>query len=89
MILKIIENINLILLAVAVISGFAMLGYLKDEGIARSRIIALNPLIFTEYIKITKEKTGKIGKWFWSFVVSLGLLIVFGITELVVTLINR
>jgi len=89
MTLKIVENVNLLLLAVVVISGFAMLGYLKDKGIAKSRIIALNPLILFEYVKITKEKTGKIGKWFWSFLISLGLLIVFGITELVINLFNR
>ncbi len=89
MILRIIEQVNLVLLAIAVISGFAMLGYLKNKGIAKSRIIALNPLILTEYIRITKQEKGKIGIWFWLFIISLSLLIVFGITELVVNLSNK
>ncbi len=89
MILRIIEQVNLLLLAIAVISGFAMLSYLKDKGIAKSRIVALNPLILTEYVRITRQEKGKIGSWFWLFITSLSLLIVFGITELIVYLSNR
>ena len=87
LILEIIGNVNLLLGSLAVVSAFAMLGYLKKNGLAPSRLVSFDPLIILEYPKHTKSTNGRIGIWFWIFICSSVLLLVSGITELVLSLV--
>jgi hypothetical protein len=63
----------LILVILMIASGISMINYVQD--IKKERAWFYNPLDIIEYVQITKKKSGKIGYWFWVFILSVSLLI--------------
>ena len=63
----------LILVILMIASGISMISYVQD--IKKERAWFYNPLDIIEYVQITKKKSGKIGNWFWVFILSISLLI--------------
>ena len=63
----------LILVILMIASGISMISYVQD--IKTDRAWFYNPLDIIEYVQITKKKSGKIGNWFWVFILSISLLI--------------
>jgi len=70
---------SLILLGIVVLSVFRMAAFLKSRGKLKSAICSFNPLVFLDYITVTKKETGVCGIWFKIFVISLILGILFDV----------
>ncbi len=75
---------EVILVVAALFSQFAMI----NRAMAKDKDQSLSSLIFfynvfriPEYIEITRKEKGRIGGWFWIFVVSICLLIFVVILE--------
>ena len=69
---------EVILVVAALFSQVAMINHAmaKDKDQSLSAFIYFyNVFRIPEYIEITKKEKGRIGEWFWTFVVSMILLI--------------
>ncbi len=73
------ELLELILVVVMVFSQIAMINHAtakdKDQSSA-TFIFFYNVFRIPEYIEITRKENGRIGGWFWAFMISIVLLIV-------------
>lgn len=73
------ELLELILVVVMVFSQIAMINHatakVKDQSSA-TFIFFYNVFRIPEYIEITRKENGRIGGWFWAFMISIVLLIV-------------
>ena len=56
-------------------SGISMITYAQSKKNGKSSIF--NLLEIFEYIEITRKEKGRIGRWFWICLISIGLLILF------------
>ena len=77
--ITLLDYINLVALAIVVFSVFNMLHFLRKREIEKSWLYTFNPLFFINYMKITKNETGKYGLWFKVCVVSFLATIISGI----------
>jgi len=71
--------------ASGVVSSIIITSFLSRRGI-KINYLFINVLILKyvhQYRKITLQETGKPGPWFYSYIVSMNLALVFAITGLV------
>ena len=69
-----------------VVSSIAITSYLSKKG-HKINYLFLRVLILKylhQYSKITKEETGKAGGWFWSYIVSMNLALLFALIGLII-----
>lgn len=71
------DLLEVILVVVAVFSLIAMI----NQAIAKdpdksSTSVFYNPLRTVDYIKISRAEKGRIGGWFWTFLVSIVFLVI-------------
>jgi len=78
-------NILLLLAIISVVwgvvSSIAITSFLSKKG-HKINYLFLRVLILKylhQYSKITKEETGKAGGWFWSYIVSMNLALIFAL----------
>lgn len=61
--------------------------YLLKRKLVKFQLVYRNPFsFFSMYINSTKEDEGKIGIWFWVFIISFCAILFFGLIELIIQL---
>ncbi len=84
--LEVILGLALICIAWGVVSAIAIASFLSKRGHKLSflffRILILKYI--HQYAKITKEETGKRGGWFYSYIISMNLALIFAIIGLII-----
>ena len=80
----------LYLLVIASFLSFAMVrSFLVERKLVQWKLNYWNPLDFFEkYITQTKKENGKIGIWFWIFIYSFCGILLLGLFELLIFLIE-
>ena len=79
--LELILGLAIISVGWGVVSSIAITSYLSKKG-HKINYLFLRVLILKylhQYSKITKEETGKIGGWFWSYIISMNLALLFAL----------
>ena len=64
---------ELIFVVLMIFSGISMITYAQSKKGENSWFY--NPMEIIEYVQITKKESGKIGIWFWIFIISVSFLV--------------
>ena len=83
--LEIFLGLALISIAWGAVSSIAITSFLSKRG-HKINYLFLRVLILKyihEYAKIIKEKTGKTGGWFYSYIISMNLALLFALIGLI------
>lgn len=77
------ELVKLIFVVVAISSGIAMINVTlaNDSKKGEHASFFYNPVRILDYISITRMEKGRIGLWFWSYIGSILLLLIFIVIE--------
>lgn len=72
-------------MVIVVFSQIAMINHAvgKDTEKPASSWIVYNPLRTADYITITKREKGRIGGWFWTFLVAVACLAIVVVVEMI------
>ena len=73
------EYLGLMLLFLMIAARLGMardLSVSQRDDASRSLIVCLDSFSVTDYIRITREESGRIGEWFWVFVSSALMLMI-------------
>lgn len=79
------DLLEVILVVIVVFSQIAMINHAlaKDTEKSTGTWVVYNPLRTADYFAITKMENGRIGGWFWTFLVSIACLAILVIVELI------
>ena len=63
---------ELLFVILMIVSGISMITYVQSKKGEDSWFF--NPIEIIEYVQMTKKEYGKIGNWFWLFILSIFFL---------------
>ncbi len=64
---------EIIFVILMIFSGISMITYVQAKKDEKSWFY--NPIEIIEYVQMTKKESGKVGNWFWLFILSIFILL--------------
>lgn len=78
--------LTLVSVAVGVVSSVAVTAYVSERGVKVNYFLWRKMILqyFNDYVTMTKKETGRPGVWYYAFVVSMTLALVFAVVGIAV-----